>query len=41
LSLNAEGKTIKEISDGLGLNFATVYRILLRNGRVKKKDRSA
>jgi DNA-binding NarL/FixJ family response regulator len=39
LSLHAEGKTIKEISDGLSLNFATVYRVLLRNGRVKKKER--
>lgn len=39
LSLHAEGKTIKEISTSLGLNFATVYRLLLRNGRVKKRDR--
>jgi hypothetical protein len=39
LSLHTEGKTIKDISTDLGLNFATVYRILLRSGRVKKKDR--
>lgn len=40
LSLHAGGKSIKEISNGLGVNFATVYRILLRNGRVKKKHRA-
>jgi len=37
--MHAEGKTIKEISAMLGLHFATVYRVLLRNGRVKKKIR--
>ena len=36
---HAEGTSIKEISNGLGLNFATVYQVLRRAGRVKKKRR--
>jgi DNA-binding NarL/FixJ family response regulator len=39
LAMHAVGKTIKEISDSLGLDFATVYHVLRRSGRVKKKDR--
>jgi IS30 family transposase len=34
---HGEGKSIKEISTALGVNFATVYRVLRRAGRVKKK----
>lgn len=37
LDRHAEGKTIKEISTGFGLNFATVYQVLRRAGRVNKK----
>lgn len=39
LKMHAEGKRIKEISSELGLNFTTVYRILRRAGRVRKKRR--
>jgi hypothetical protein len=39
LDQHAEGRTIKEISTGVGLNFATVYQVLRRAGRVKKKRR--
>lgn len=39
LILHAEGKTIKEISTRLGVNFATAYRVLRRAGRVEKKHR--
>jgi hypothetical protein len=35
----AEGKPIKVISAQLGLNFATVYQVLRRAGRVQKKSR--
>jgi DNA-directed RNA polymerase specialized sigma24 family protein len=37
LDRHTEGKSIKEISTELGLNFATVYRVLRRAGRVQKK----
>ena len=37
LKMHAGGKQIKEISSELGLDFATVYRILRRAGRVKKR----
>ena len=37
LKMNAAGKSIKEISSNLGLDFTTVYRILRRAGRVEKK----
>ena len=37
LAMHAGGKRIKEISSELGLDFTTVYRILRRAGRVKKK----
>jgi hypothetical protein len=39
LSLHAGGKSIREISDQLRIDFATVYRVLLRDGRVSKKRR--
>jgi transposase len=39
LDWHAGGKSIKEISTGLGLNFATVYQVLRRAGRVKRKRR--
>ena len=35
----AQGKSIKEISSQLGLNFATVYQVLRRAGRIEKKRR--
>ena len=34
-----EGKSIKVICAQLGLNFATVYQVLRRVGRVQKKSR--
>jgi hypothetical protein len=37
VKLHDGGKRIKEISSEMGLNFTTVYRILVREGRVKKK----
>lgn len=37
LDQHAGGKSIKEISTELGLSFATVYQVLRRAGRVKKK----
>jgi hypothetical protein len=37
LAMHAKGKSIKEISTELGVNFATVYRVLRRTGRVQKK----
>lgn len=37
LALHAGGKSIKEISKELGLNFATVYGVLRRTGRIQKK----
>ena len=37
LKMHAGGKRIKEISSELNLDFTTVYRVLLRAGRVKKK----
>ena len=37
LDQHADGKTINEISAALGLNFATVYHVLRRAGRVGKK----
>ena len=37
LKMHAGGKRIREISLELGLNFTTVYRILRRAGRVKRK----
>lgn len=37
LAMHAGGKSIKEISAQLGLNFATVYRVLRQAGRVHKK----
>src|SRR5581483_6433348 len=39
LALHADGKSIREISTRLGIDFATVYRVLLRAGRVSKKRR--
>ena len=39
LDRHAEGRSIKEISTELGLNFATVYRVLRQAGRVQKKSR--
>jgi transposase len=39
LDWHAEGKSIKVISAQLGLNFATVYQVLRRAGRVRKKCR--
>lgn len=39
LDLHAAGKSIKEISTHLGLNFGTVYHVLRRAGRVQKKRR--
>jgi transposase len=39
LDWHAEGKSIKVISAQLGLNFATVYQVLRRAGRVQKKSR--
>jgi transposase len=39
LDWHAEGKSIKVISAQLGLNFATVYQVLRRAGRVQKKRR--
>ncbi len=39
LDLHVVGKSIKEISTGLGLDFATVYGVLRRAGRVQKKRR--
>jgi hypothetical protein len=39
LDQHAEGKTIKEISTGVGSNFATVYQVLRRAGQVKKTRR--
>jgi DNA invertase Pin-like site-specific DNA recombinase len=39
LDMHAAGKSIKEISSDLGLNFSTVYRTLRRAGRVKRKRR--
>ena len=38
LALHTEGKSIGQISALLGLNFATVYRVLVRAGRVTKKS---
>jgi DNA invertase Pin-like site-specific DNA recombinase len=37
LTMHARGKRINEISSELGLDFTTVYRILRRAGRVKRK----
>ncbi len=37
LDQHAGGEPIKEISTGLGLDFATVYGVLRRAGRVQKK----
>lgn len=37
LKMHAKRKSIKKISSELGLNLTTVYRILRRAGRVKKK----
>jgi hypothetical protein len=37
LARHAEGKSIKEISTQLGVNFATVYHVLRRAGRVKRR----
>lgn len=37
LTMHAGGKSIKEISSDLGLDFTSVYRILVRVGRIKKK----
>jgi hypothetical protein len=37
--MHTKGKSIKKISSDLGLDFTTVYRVLLRVGRVKKKSR--
>ena len=34
---NCQGKTIKQISVVLGLNFVTVYRALRRHGLPKKR----
>ena len=39
LAQYAEGKSIKVISAQLGLNFATVYQVLRRAGRVRNKSR--
>jgi hypothetical protein len=36
---HAEGKSIKGIRTRLGLNFATVYQVLRRAGRVQKTCR--
>ncbi|MDB5306711.1 MAG: hypothetical protein JWO38_913 [Gemmataceae bacterium] len=36
LEIHADGKSIKEISTQLAMNFATVYRVLRRAGRVQK-----
>jgi len=40
LDRHGRGQSIKEISTGLGLNFATVYQVLRRAGRVNKRRRS-
>lgn len=37
LNCYEEGESIREISGSLGLNFATVYQVLRRAGRVEKK----
>jgi transposase len=37
LDRHAGGKSIQEISTGLGLNFATVYQVLRRASRVQPK----
>ena len=37
LALHADGKSIREISARLEIDFATVYRVLLRAGRVRVK----
>lgn len=39
LDWHAEGKSIKVISAQLALNFATVYQVLRRAGRMQKKHR--
>jgi hypothetical protein len=39
LDRHAEGKSIKEISAQLGLDFTTVYQVLRRAGRVQKTNR--
>jgi hypothetical protein len=39
LTMHDEGKGIKEISTALNLEFVTVYRVLQRNGKLRKKTR--
>jgi DNA-binding transcriptional regulator LsrR (DeoR family) len=39
LALHADGKSIREISTRLEIDFATVYRVLRRARRVQKKCR--